>query len=85
MPMPGNKSWVYTPKDVHSLSQMNYTYENLKQVPVVNLLEQRLSRLGVAAPRDLPVRGRQAQAARLLPWPASDDRGAAPGAAEERA
>jgi len=50
MPMPGKKSWVYTPKDVNKLTQMNYTYENLKQVPVVNLLSQRLSHLGVAAP-----------------------------------
>jgi tyrosinase len=48
--MPGNKSWTYTPKDVNSLSQMDYTYENLKQVPAVNLLAERLRRLGVAAP-----------------------------------
>lgn len=54
MPMPGNKSWVYTPNDVDSLSKMNYTYENLKQVPSVNLLEQRLKQLGVAAPSETP-------------------------------
>jgi tyrosinase len=61
MPMPGKKSWTYTPKDVNSLSQMDYTYENLKQVPAVNLLAQRLARLGVAAPAQAagagPVRG----------------------------
>lgn len=50
MPMPGKKSWVYTPKDVNSLNQMDYTYENLTQVPVVNLLAARLSHLGGAAP-----------------------------------
>ncbi|HVV71306.1 MAG TPA: tyrosinase family protein, partial [Verrucomicrobiae bacterium] len=49
MPMPGRRSWVYTPKEVDSLSQMNYTYENLNQVPAVNLFAQRLSRLGGAA------------------------------------
>jgi tyrosinase len=49
MPMPGKKSWRYIPKDVNSLSQMDYTYENLKQVPVVDLLALRLSRLGIRA------------------------------------
>jgi tyrosinase len=51
MPMPGKKSWRYSPKDVNSLSQMNYTYENLKQVPVVDLLALRLNRLGIVAPK----------------------------------
>ncbi len=50
MPMPGKKSWRYAPKDVNSLSQMNYTYENLTQAPAVDLLAQRLNTLGVAAP-----------------------------------
>ena len=50
MPMPGKKSWIYTPKDVNRLSKMNYTYEKLEEVPVVNLLTRRLSRLGIRAP-----------------------------------
>lgn len=50
MPMPGGQTWVFAPKDVHSLSQMNYTYDNLNLVPAVNLLAQRMGRLGQAAP-----------------------------------
>jgi tyrosinase len=50
MPMPGKKSWRYAPKDVHSLSQVDYTYHNLKQVPAVDLLARRLKSLGVVAP-----------------------------------
>ena len=50
MPMPGNKTWFFTPKDVNSLSQMNYTYDNLNLTPVVNLLAQRMGQLGQAAP-----------------------------------
>jgi tyrosinase len=48
MPMPGKQSWRYIPQDVNSLKQMNYTYEDLKQGPAVDLLRQRLSALGVA-------------------------------------
>src|SRR4029453_13055283 len=29
MPMPDGSSWVYTPADVNSLSQLNYTYDDL--------------------------------------------------------
>ncbi len=50
MPLPGSTGWRYTPKDVDSLGKMNYTYENLNQTPPVNLLSQRLNRLGMAAP-----------------------------------
>jgi tyrosinase len=50
MPMPGKKSWSYTPQDVDRLSRMDYTYENLEQIPVVDLRTQRLSRLGVTVP-----------------------------------
>ena len=50
MPMPGMKTWRFAPKDVSSLSQMDYTYENLKPTPAVNLLAQRMGRLGQAAP-----------------------------------
>jgi tyrosinase len=49
MPMPGGKTWAFTPKDVNSLSQMNYTYDNLNLAPPVNLLALRRSRLGQAA------------------------------------
>jgi tyrosinase len=49
MPMPGNTSWSYVPADVNSLSLMDYTYDNLKPAPSVNLLASRLNGLGVAA------------------------------------
>ncbi len=32
MPMPGPSSWVYTPKDVNSLSQLNYGYESYASI-----------------------------------------------------
>lgn len=49
MPMPGGRTWVFTPKDVSSLSQMNYTYDNLNAPAPVDLLNQRMARLGQAA------------------------------------
>ncbi len=52
MPMPDGSSWVYTPNDVNSLSQLNYDYDDLTTgLPSqpANLLANRLMRLGVAA------------------------------------
>jgi tyrosinase len=47
MPMPDGTSWVYTPKEMASLSQLNYTYDNLASpAPSKNPLAQRLARLG---------------------------------------
>lgn len=48
MPMP-DKDWHYTPGDVDSLSKLDYTYDNLPTPPAVNLLAQRLTRLGAVA------------------------------------
>jgi tyrosinase len=52
MPMPDGKSWVYIPKQMNSLSQLDYTYDSLPK-PVVasaaNLLADRLTRLGATA------------------------------------
>lgn len=48
MPMNGS-AWVYTPQQMSSLSQLNYTYEDLTApavTPVAALLTQRLARLG---------------------------------------
>lgn len=50
MPMPDGSSWVYTPADVNSLSQLNYTYDDLVAgitPKLVNVLNQRLNKLGV--------------------------------------
>ena len=50
MPMPDGSSWVYTPQQMSSLSQLNYTYDSLpKPAPAASLLAQRLTRLGAAA------------------------------------
>ena len=50
MPMPDGSSWVYTPQQMNSLSQLNYTYDSLPQpAPVVNALAERLTRLGAPA------------------------------------
>jgi tyrosinase len=49
MPMPDGKAWHYTPGDVNSLSQLDYGYDNLPAPPTVNLLAQRLTRLGAVA------------------------------------
>jgi hypothetical protein len=49
MPMPDGKHWQYTPGDVNSLSQLDYGYDNLPSPPAVNLLAQRLTRLGAVA------------------------------------
>ncbi len=51
MPMPDGSSWVYTPAQVNSLSQMDYTYDDLPAVvpaQPVNVLARRLRRLGVS-------------------------------------
>lgn len=52
MPMPDGSSWVYTPADVNSLSQLNYTYDDLStaapKVKPSNKLAQRLVKLGAA-------------------------------------
>lgn len=49
MPMPDGKAWQYTPGDVDSLSKLDYTYDNLPTPPTLNLLAQRLTRLGAVA------------------------------------
>jgi tyrosinase len=50
MPLPTKSSWVYTPGQMDSLSKVNYTYDTLPALaPPVNLLSQRLTRLGAVA------------------------------------
>lgn len=49
MPMLPDRPWQFTPGDVANLSQLDYTYENLPTPPTVNLLAQRLTRLGAVA------------------------------------
>jgi tyrosinase len=53
MPMPDGSSWVYTPADVNSLNQLNYTYDSLSvtvhAIQPVNKLTQRLIKLGAAS------------------------------------
>lgn len=66
MPMPGGKSWQYTPADVDSLDELDYTYQELtsQAAPVVTEIANRLKLLGaptaaqevqaVGAPKALP-------------------------------
>src|SRR5258708_28348490 len=53
MPMPGPSTWVYTPQQVNSLSQLNYEYESYDSLPKPKTaqvqLSDRLTRLGAAA------------------------------------
>jgi tyrosinase len=55
MPMPGPTTWLYTPKDVNSLSQLNYEYESYADIEMQKCpsrkeqLSGRLAKLGAAA------------------------------------
>jgi len=52
MPMPDGSSWVYTPRQMSSLSGLNYAYDSLPlpaAVPAAAMLAQRLTRLGATA------------------------------------
>jgi tyrosinase len=52
MPWPGGGSWVYTPQEVNSLAQLDYTYEDLPvpaPAPARTMLARRLERLGASA------------------------------------
>lgn len=50
MPMPNGSSWVYTPQQMNSLSQLDYTYDSLPTpAPVAALFADRLTRLGATA------------------------------------
>jgi tyrosinase len=61
MPMPDGSSWVFTPADVESLSQLDYTYDDLSvpmpALPAGEMLRRRLERLGVASASGVPIRG----------------------------
>jgi tyrosinase len=46
LPMPAGQSWTYTPGDMHDLSTLGYTYDDLA-APVPSPLVARLERLGV--------------------------------------
>lgn len=51
MPLPGGKSWQYTPAEMDSLSELHYTYQELpaQPHPVEPVLVERLMRLGATA------------------------------------
>jgi tyrosinase len=52
MPMPDGSAWVYTPQQVNSLDQLDYTYDSLQApapAPAAALFAQRLTRLGAPA------------------------------------
>jgi tyrosinase len=52
MPWPGGGPWVYTPQQMNSLDQLNYTYDSLPApapAPAQALFAQRLMQLGATA------------------------------------
>jgi tyrosinase len=52
MPRPDGSQWVYTPQQMTSLAQLDYTYDDLAQpAPSANALGQRLLSLGAPAAR----------------------------------
>jgi tyrosinase len=58
MPLPDGSSWQYTPNDMKSLAQQNYTYEQLPVLPVAeDLFALRLNRLGAVDPQALIQKG----------------------------
>jgi tyrosinase len=62
MPFPDGSSWVYTPADVNSLSQLDYTYDDLAapvlaQAQAANAIASRLIKLGVAPAAAKKVQG----------------------------
>ena len=58
MPMPDGTSWVYTPSDVNSLSQLDYNYDDLAvpadAVQPSTMVTKRLMKLGAATPGAAP-------------------------------
>lgn len=56
MPMPGNPAWVFTPRDVNRVSQLDYTYDSLPGAAAApSLLSARLTRLGAVSAAASPV------------------------------
>jgi tyrosinase len=49
MPMPGDKTWNYTPGDMGDLGQLGYTYDDLSPAVAAPEPGQRLLRLGASA------------------------------------
>jgi tyrosinase len=51
MPLPDGSSWVYTPEEVNSLGQLDYTYDDLTATATprpANRVARRLKKLGAA-------------------------------------
>jgi tyrosinase len=56
MPMPGGRSWTYTPADTTSIATLGYTYDDLSP-PALPQIASRLQRLGMAAAAAQPPGG----------------------------
>jgi len=64
MPRPDGSQWVYAPRQMNSLAQLGYTYDDLAQpAPAVNPLAERLARLGAGAAAPAAGRGAAMSAA----------------------
>jgi len=49
VPLPGGAAWKYTPADVHDLSKLDYTYDDLSEPAGVPNLSARLKQFGVSS------------------------------------
>jgi tyrosinase len=48
MPLPDGSSWTYSPKELSSLSQLNYDYEEISKIPeVVSMIDLRLEKFKI--------------------------------------
>jgi tyrosinase len=56
MPRPDGSSWTFTPRDMTDRGQVNYSYDDMSPAPTppVSPRLERLTRLGVRNPSDLP-------------------------------
>ena len=62
LPMPGGRSWTYTPGEMSNLSQFGYNYDDLSAPPGPSPLVARLERLGVGNAEATAVARRTAMA-----------------------
>lgn len=48
MPLPSGNTWIYAPKDLNSLSQLNYNYEEISAIPqLTSMFELRLKKFNM--------------------------------------
>lgn len=66
VPLPGGAGWTYTPADLHNLSKLDYTYDDLSEPAGVPHLSGRLQHLGASSAIAQSLAGR-------MPLPEAND------------